>query len=123
MLSVNQDKHLWFIELIACWYGYITGLRWYLRAFCEKLQQYRDFVLSQFRYVPDLRNKTSINAIQDCGWHLVLSLIFTTAPLLSPQQHGQLMLNIRNLIISLDAQQQVFINVDAVNLWFVEEKS
>ncbi|MDD4863378.1 MAG: WYL domain-containing protein [Alishewanella agri] len=127
-----------------------TGLRWHLRAFCEKSQQYRDFVLSRFRGVPDLLNKTSISAAQDCGWHTQLSLIFTPDPRLSPAQqdviahdyqmhHGQLVLqtraclaqyllqemqvNIRDINISPEAQQLVLSNVDAVKPWLFEEKS
>ena len=127
-----------------------TGLRWHLRAFCEKSQQYRDFVLSRFRGVPDLLNKTSISAAQDSGWHTQLSLIFTPDPRLSPaqqdvlahdyqMQHGQLTLqtraclaqyllqemqvNIRDINISPEAQQLVLSNIDAVKPWLFEEKS
>lgn len=127
-----------------------TGLRWHLRAFCEKSQQYRDFVLSRFRGVPDLLNKTTISAAQDSGWHTQLSLIFTPDPRLSPaqqdviahdyqMQHGQLTLNtraclaqyllqemqvnIRDINISPEAQQLVLSNVDAAKPWLFEEKS
>lgn len=127
-----------------------TGLRWHLRAFCEKSQQYRDFVLSRFRGLPDLLNKTDISATQDSGWHTQLSLIFTPDPRLSPaqqdviahdyqMQHGQLKLktraclaqyllqemqvNIRDINISPEAQQLVLSNVDAVKPWLFEEKS
>ena len=31
-----------------------TGLRWHVRAWCEKNQDYRDFVLSRFRGVPEI---------------------------------------------------------------------
>ena len=127
-----------------------TGLRWHLRAFCEKSQQYRDFVLSRFRGQPDLMNKTDISAAQDSGWHTQLSLIFTPDPRLSPaqqdvlahdyqMQHGQLTLNtraclaqyllqemqvnIRDINISPEAQQLVLSNIDAVKPWLFEEKS
>ena len=127
-----------------------TGLRWHLRAYCEKSKQYRDFVLSRFRGVPDLLNKTDISAAKDNGWHTKLSLIFTPDPRLSPaqqdviahdyqMQHGQLTLNtraclaqyllqemqvnIRDINISPEAQQLVLSNVDAVKPWLFEEKS
>jgi predicted DNA-binding transcriptional regulator YafY len=31
-----------------------TGLRWHVRAWCEKNQEYRDFVLSRFRDIPEI---------------------------------------------------------------------
>jgi predicted DNA-binding transcriptional regulator YafY len=127
-----------------------TGLRWHLRAFCEKSQQYRDFVLSRFRGIPDLLNKTDISAAQDNGWHTQLSLVFIPDPRLSPQQqeviahdyqmqHGQLTLNtraclaqyllqemqinIRDINISPEAQQLVLSNINVVKTWLFEEKS
>lgn len=36
-----------------------TGLRWHVRAWCERNGDYRDFVLSRFRGVPDIINDTS----------------------------------------------------------------
>src|SRR5690625_5587511 len=42
-----------------------TGLRWHLRAWCEKSQSYRDFVLSRFRGEPELlgdRKSTRLNS-------------------------------------------------------------
>ena len=31
-----------------------TGMRWHVRAYCEKSRDYRDFVLSRFRGEPEL---------------------------------------------------------------------
>ncbi|MDP5135219.1 WYL domain-containing protein [Rheinheimera baltica] len=127
-----------------------TGLRWHLRAFCEKSQQYRDFVLSRFRGIPDLLNKTDINAQQDSGWHTQLTLIFTPDPRLSPQQQDviahdyqmqnkqlrlntraclaqyllqEMQVNTRDIAISPEAQQLVLTNAEAIKLWLFEEKS
>lgn len=127
-----------------------TGLRWHLRAFCEKSNQYRDFVLSRFRGVPDLLNKTSISATQDKGWNTQLCLEFQPDPRLKPaqqdvlahdyqMQHGKLhihtraclaqyvlqemQVNIRDINISPEAQQLVLTNIDAVTPWLFEEKS
>src|SRR5690606_26204679 len=33
-----------------------SGLRWHVRAWCERNRDYRDFVLSRFRGVPDIIN-------------------------------------------------------------------
>lgn len=127
-----------------------TGLRWHLRAFCEKSNQYRDFVLSRFRGVPDLMDKTHISAAQDTGWNTQLCLAFHPDPRLTPaqqdviahdyqMQHGQLhihtraclaqyilqemQVNIRDINISPEAQQLVLSNLDAVKPWLFEEKS
>ena len=127
-----------------------TGLRWHLRAFCEKSNQYRDFVLSRFRGQPDLMHKTDISAAQDSGWTTKLCLEFQPDPRLKPaqqevlahdyqMQHGQLhihtraclaqyilqemQVNIRDINISPEAQQLVLSNIDAVKPWLFEEKS
>lgn len=46
-----------------------TGVRWHVRAWCEKNQQYRDFVLSRFRGVPDLMEASEHSKEQDKGWN------------------------------------------------------
>lgn len=53
-----------------------TGLRWHLRAWCEKSQEYRDFVLSRFRGEPELLNKSTHTAKKDTGWNTQITLIF-----------------------------------------------
>lgn len=45
-----------------------TTLRWHVRAWCEKNQGYRDFVLSRFRGEPELLDKSPQTAEQDKGW-------------------------------------------------------
>ena len=47
-----------------------TGMRWHVRAYCEKNRQYRDFVLSRLRGVPDLRDEETENGIaEDDDWN------------------------------------------------------
>lgn len=53
-----------------------TGLRWHLRAWCEKSQEYRDFVLSRFRGEPELLDKSPHTAAQDEAWNRQMTLIF-----------------------------------------------
>jgi predicted DNA-binding transcriptional regulator YafY len=53
-----------------------TGLRWHLRAFDEKHQQFRDFVLSRFRGQPELLDKATHQAAQDTAWNSTIELIF-----------------------------------------------
>jgi predicted DNA-binding transcriptional regulator YafY len=47
-----------------------TGMRWHVRAYCEKNREYRDFVLSRLRGIPDLRDDTTDNGIaEDEDWN------------------------------------------------------
>lgn len=127
-----------------------TGLRWHLRAFCEKSQQYRDFVLSRFRGIPDLMNKSAQGAAQDHGWNTSLCLTFEPDPRLSAAQQEvliqdyqmqqgklhipsraclaqyvlqEMQVNIRNIDISPEAQQLVLSNPQTVKPWLFDEKS
>ncbi len=127
-----------------------TGLRWHLRAYCEKSKGFRDFVLSRFRGVPDLLGKTNISAGQDGGWTTELCLEFQPDPRLTPaqqevlahdyqMQNGKLLIqsraclaqyvlqemqvNIRDIDISPEAQQLVLINHNDIKSWLFEEKS
>lgn len=52
-----------------------TGLRWHLRAWCEKSREYRDFVLSRFRGIPELLDKSTHTAEQDQGWNTQVTII------------------------------------------------
>jgi len=45
------------------------GIRWHVRAFCEKNQQYRDFVLSRFSANPDFEGKAQFTQEQDSDWN------------------------------------------------------
>lgn len=45
-----------------------TTLRWHVRAWCEKNEDYRDFVLSRFRGTPELLGKSDKTAAEDAGW-------------------------------------------------------
>jgi predicted DNA-binding transcriptional regulator YafY len=63
-----------------------TGLRWHLRAFDEKHQQCRDFVLSRFRGQPEILDNATHNAAQDIGWNSIITMIFSPDSRLSPEQ-------------------------------------
>lgn len=127
-----------------------TGLRWHLRAYCEKSASYRDFVLSRFRGEPDLLDKSNHTAAQDNGWNTEISIILQPDPRLSlaqqhviaqdySMQHGQLHLrtraclaqyllqelqvNLRQPAISPEAQQLVVVNIDEVKPWLFDYKT
>jgi len=51
-----------------------TGLRWHLRAFDEKHQQFRDFVLSRFRGTPEILDGGTRNSDKDEAWHTYVEL-------------------------------------------------
>lgn len=124
-----------------------TGLRWHLRAFCEKSQQYRDFVLSRFRGEPELLGKTKNTQAQDVAWNTSVTVILEADSRLSPQkreviqhdyamQNGQLILNtkgclvnylLRDLQISTksleltpEAQQWVCVNLAHIKPWLFD---
>lgn len=127
-----------------------TGLRWHLRAYCEKSASYRDFVLSRFRGNPDLLDKSAHSASNDAGWTTELTVTLQPDPRLSTaqqqvvaqdysMQHGQLHLrtraclaqyllqelqvNLRQPPISPEAQQLVLVNIDEVKPWLFDYKT
>ncbi|RAU19653.1 WYL domain-containing protein [Nitrincola tibetensis] len=63
-----------------------TGLRWHLRAWCEKSQEYRDFVLSRFRGTPDLEEKSHKTGEDDAAWHTFIDVMFAPDPRLTLAQ-------------------------------------
>ena len=52
-----------------------TGLRWHVRAWCEKNRDYRDFVLSRFRGTPDLLDVSEHTSLSDQDWHTQVKVI------------------------------------------------
>lgn len=46
-----------------------TGLRWHVRAWCEKNQDYRDFVLSRFRGEAEIMDASDHGHEDDLRWH------------------------------------------------------
>ncbi len=79
------------------------GMRWHVRGFCEKNQDYRDFVLSRFQ--PDTPAELLDGAdhfdIQDEVWNNVLNVVFMPDPRLDEN---------RARIIALDYDMQLTSN-------------
>ncbi|WP_417585453.1 helix-turn-helix transcriptional regulator [Nitrincola sp.] len=121
-----------------------TGLRWHLRAWCEKSQEYRDFVLSRFRGIPDLEQVSDKTGEDDHAWHTLAEVIFAPDQRLTPaqkevietdyqMQNGELRITTRACLIQyliqemqvntkmLDpdpkAQQLVLVNKDDISEW------
>lgn len=124
-----------------------TGLRWHLRAWCEKSQQFRDFVLSRFRGEPDLLDKSTHNVVQDHGWNTQVKIILQPDPRLSPakrevlendyQMHNgkleiitkgclvnyllrEMQINTKMLDGTPEAQQLVLVNQHDIKPWLFE---
>ena len=52
-----------------------TPLRWHVRAYCEKHGDYRDFVLSRFRGVPELMGESQFTVQQDIQWNTDVTIL------------------------------------------------
>lgn len=63
-----------------------TGLRWHVRAWCEKNLAYRDFVLSRFRDPPEIMDESEHGADGDSEWNTRVMLRIIPDPRLSPAQ-------------------------------------
>ncbi|GAA6135816.1 YafY family protein [Oceaniserpentilla sp. 4NH20-0058] len=70
-MRVIQPHHLVF-----------DGMRWHVRGFCEKNQDYRDFVLSRFQSPTpaELLNDADHFDLQDEAWNTLLSVSFMPDP-------------------------------------------
>jgi predicted DNA-binding transcriptional regulator YafY len=123
-----------------------TGYRWHVRAWCEKNQDFRDFVLSRFRGEADLMEESHRLSEQDEDWqHIVTLTIAPDSRLSSEQQEviahdynmsgGRLEIAVRaklapyllqllnvntaELLEDPRAQQLVLTNQDEVNAWLM----
>ncbi|MFK8048954.1 MAG: helix-turn-helix transcriptional regulator [Halioglobus sp.] len=65
-----------------------TGLRWHVRAWCEKNQEYRDFVLSRFRDIPEIMDKSEHGIEGDEDWNTMITIRIVADPRLSKEQRG-----------------------------------
>lgn len=124
-----------------------TGLRWHLRAYCEKTASYRDFVLSRFRGIPELLDPSPHGAEQDKGWQTQVTLVLKPDPRLSASQREviahdysmnndqlvlhtraclaqyllqELQVNTRQSPVSPEAQQLVLVNIDEIRPWLFD---
>ena len=65
-----------------------TPLRWHVRAYCEKNQDYRDFVLSRFRDVPEIVGPSPNSLEEDKLWNTPVEIVFKPHPELSKAQQA-----------------------------------
>ena len=121
-----------------------TGMRWHVRAYCEKNRDYRDFVLSRLRCEPDVLDESANGIDADEGWATQVDVIIEPDSRLSVEQKaiieidygmqdGQLRVASRGALVQyvlqryqLDAtkvqskasaQQIVVANIEALQPW------
>ena len=63
-----------------------TGLRWHVRAWCEKNLEYRDFVLSRFRDTPEIMDDSTHGVADDTLWNTRITVRITPDPRLTKAQ-------------------------------------
>ncbi|MEZ8485914.1 helix-turn-helix transcriptional regulator [Vibrio splendidus] len=63
-----------------------TPLRWHVRAYCEHSADYRDFVLSRIRGIPDLNGRAAYEKSNDIRWSTKLSIELKPDPRLTSAQ-------------------------------------
>ena len=64
-----------------------TGIRWHVRAYCEKNRDYREFVLSRFRGVPELMDDRSGKCRdEDEAWNTRVNVVIEPDSRLIPEQ-------------------------------------
>ncbi len=65
-----------------------TGLRWHVRAWCEKNQDFRDFVLSRFRGEPELMEISEHTGVSDQDWQTRVAVTIGPDPRLTADQQS-----------------------------------
>ncbi|MFK8041331.1 helix-turn-helix transcriptional regulator, partial [Congregibacter sp.] len=92
-----------------------TGFRWHVRAWCEKNQGFRDFVLSRFRGEAEILDTSEHGEDQDDDWSKRINIIVVPDPRLTEDQQaviahdygmngGTLILNTRATLINYQLQ-------------------
>ena len=124
-----------------------TGMRWHVRAYCEKNGQYRDFVLSRLRGEPGLLDASENTQDRDEDWNIEIPVIIAPDGRLSTAQKaiiesdfgmvdGQLVvpcrralvkyvlqryqIDHRNLDPNPEAQQIIVANLKELRQWLYE---
>jgi predicted DNA-binding transcriptional regulator YafY len=121
-----------------------SGIRWHVRAYCEKNNDYRDFVLTRFYGVPEPIGLSEHSIEKDEVWNTQVNVCLTPDQRLSPEQQlivandygmsdKRLLIQVRGALVQyllqmmrIDinvvaadprAQQVVIQNMDAVKQW------
>lgn len=121
-----------------------TGMRWHLRAYCEKRKDFVDFVLSRFRGTPDIMDDATHCIDDDKAWNKRVKIRIMPDSRLSKEQQqiiaadygmtrNQLVVEVRGSLVTYalkllqvdpnkveakaEAQQIVVDNLDEVRQW------
>lgn len=124
-----------------------TGQRWHMRAWCEKSQEFRDFVLGRFQGDAEVLEKSSVRSADDVAWQTIVTLIIAPDPRLDEaqrqviefeyaMQNGQLKIHTRACLLSYKlqklninprmlegeakVQQLVIVNKDDIKHWLFD---
>ncbi len=93
-----------------------TGMRWHVRAYCEKNGQYRDFVLSRLRGEPELDGKSENGIDEDEVWNTEVTVVIEPDSRLTEAQkaiietdfgmlNGQLLIPTRRALVKYVLQR------------------
>ena len=93
-----------------------TGMRWHVRAYCEKNNQYRDFVLSRLRGQPELDGNSENGIDGDEVWNNEVTVIIEPDSRLTAaqkaiieadfgMQNGQLLIPTRRALVKYVLQR------------------
>lgn len=63
-----------------------NGTRWHVRAYCEKNGDFRDFVLSRFRSVPDMVSEADKSQQDDADWNTWVDILIKPDPRMKKEQ-------------------------------------
>src|SRR5690606_36560788 len=69
MKSAIEDERIIVPHTLVC-----TPMRWHVRAYCEKHRDYRDFVLSRFRGVPEIMDTSDYTVARDELWNTEITI-------------------------------------------------
>jgi predicted DNA-binding transcriptional regulator YafY len=121
-----------------------TGMRWHVRAYCEKRKAFVDFVLSRFRGKPEMMDESPNHVEHDKAWNKIVKIKIKPDSRLSKEQQqiiaadygmqrGQLVVEVRGSLVpyalkllqidpnkveaKADAQQIVIDNMDELKQW------
>ena len=93
-----------------------TGMRWHVRAYCEKNGEYRDFVLSRLRGEPNLDGESENSVDEDEVWNTEVTVVIEPDSRLTPTQkaiieadfgmlNGQLLIPTRRALVKYVLQR------------------
>ncbi|MEM6580403.1 MAG: WYL domain-containing protein [Pseudomonadota bacterium] len=100
-----------------------TGLRWHVRGWCEKNQEYRDFVLSRFRDEPEILDRSEHGVSGDLQWNSHITIVITPDPRLRRDQQEVVEVDYGMTNGTLDVRTRVKLVPYALKLLQIDPKA